>query len=129
MRALVGHELRWARTIRAVKPFNYPAMILTYPLPVTLAHLALARDRRTALALVAIAALLRLALRDAAHAAFGSQRHPPRRLIPLRDAVGVFVWARGLWGRSVRWQGQPLRVAARDRLVHVDGEESPDTAP
>nr|MDQ6944236.1 bacteriohopanetetrol glucosamine biosynthesis glycosyltransferase HpnI [Candidatus Eremiobacteraeota bacterium] len=69
VRALIEHELRWARTIRAVKPFGYPATILTYPLPVALAHLALARKRRTALALVAIAALLRLALRNAAHGA------------------------------------------------------------
>jgi ceramide glucosyltransferase len=116
LRALVEHELRWARTIRAIKPLNYPAIVMTYPLPVALAYFALARDRRVALGLVAAAPLLRFAIRDAAHAAFGSERLPPRRLIPLRDAIGVLVWARGLCGRSVRWRGQPLRVGESDRL-------------
>ena len=114
--ALVDHELRWARTIRAVKPLNYPGIVLTYPLPLALAHLALARRKRAPLALVALALMLRIAVGDTAHAVFGTQRRPPPSLIPLRDAIGVLVWARGLWGRSVRWRGQPLRVAARDRL-------------
>lgn len=118
IRALVEHELRWARTIRAVRPLNYPGIVLTYPLPLALAHLALARDKRIALPLVVVAALLRAAIHDAAHAAFGSQRRPARRLIPLRDALGVFVWARGLWGRNVRWRGQPLRITAHDHLEH-----------
>jgi ceramide glucosyltransferase len=116
--ALVEHELRWARTIRAIKPLNYPGIVLTYPLPLALAHLALARDKRVPLALLAIAVMLRIAVADTAHAAFGSQKRPPRWLIPLRDAIGVVVWARGLRGRSVRWRGQPLRVADRDRLEH-----------
>jgi ceramide glucosyltransferase len=116
VRALVEHEIRWARTIRAIKPWNYPGIVLTYPLPLALAHLAVARDKRVAFALVALALMLRIAVADAAHAAFGSQKRPPRWLIPLRDAIGVLVWARGLRGRSVRWRGNALRVAAQDRL-------------
>lgn len=118
--ALVEHELRWARTIRAIKPLNYPGIILTYPLPLALAHLALARDKRAPLAVVALALMLRIAVADTAHAAFGTKKRPSRWLIPLRDAIGVLVWTRGLWGRSVRWRGQPLRVAERDRLEHSD---------
>ena len=117
LRGLFEHELRWARTIRAVRPVNYRGIVLTYPLPLALVHLALARNRRTALALVVLAAGLRLAVHNAAHAAFGSRSRPPRRLIPLRDAFGVAVWARGLWGRSVRWRGQRLRIAEDDRLT------------
>jgi ceramide glucosyltransferase len=117
LRGLFEHELRWARTIRAVRPVNYRGIVLTYPLPLAVAHLALARDKRAALAIVVLATLLRLAVHDAAHAAFGSQSRPPRRLIPLRDAFGVAVWARGLWGRNVRWRGQRLRIAEEDRLT------------
>ena len=116
LRALFEHELRWARTIRSVRPRNYLGIVLTYPLPLALVLLALARDRRPALALAALAALLRLAIHAAAHDAFGSQHRPARRLIPLRDAFGVAVWARGLWGRTVRWRGERLRVAEHDEL-------------
>ena len=116
LRALFAHELRWARTIRGARPLNYPGIVLTYPLPLAIAHLAVARDKRIALALVALAALLRIVIHYEAHAAFGSHRRPPRRLIPLRDAFGVAVWACGLWGRSVRWRGRRLRIAERDEL-------------
>jgi ceramide glucosyltransferase len=117
LRALFEHEVRWARTIRAVRPVNYGGIVLTYPLPLAVLHLMLARDKRTALVIVALAALLRLAVHEVAHAAFGSQTRPPRRLIPLRDAFGVVVWARGLWGRNVDWRGQRLRIADHDRLA------------
>jgi ceramide glucosyltransferase len=118
--ALVEHEIRWSRTIRAIKPWNYPGIVLTYPLPLAVAHLAFARDKRVALAFVALALVLRIAVADAAHAAFGTQKRPPRWLIPLRDALGVLVWVRGLRGRSVRWRGHPLRVSDRDQVEYPD---------
>jgi ceramide glucosyltransferase len=60
--ALVRHELRWARTIRTVRRAGYAGIALTYPVPLALLHLVLARDRTRALTLLALAALVRGAL-------------------------------------------------------------------
>jgi ceramide glucosyltransferase len=117
LRALFEHELRWARTIRAIRPLNYHGIVLTYPLPLALAHLVLARDKRPALVLAVVAALLRLGVHQAAHPAMGSWSRPPRSLIPLRDAFGVAVWTRGLWGRTILWRGRKLRIAESDQLA------------
>ena len=117
LHALLEHEVRWARTIRAVRPLNYPGILLTYPLPLALVHLALARNKGFALAATALAALLRLAIHDAAHTALGSQSRPSPRLIPLRDALGVIVWALGLRGRTVRWRETLMRVAEDDAPI------------
>lgn len=117
LRALFLHELRWARTIRAVRPKSYAGIILTYPLPLALLYAAVTRARGWSLAMVALAALTRLALHGEAQRALGSGRRPPAVLIPLRDALGVAVWALGLFGRSVRWRDAALHVAASGELT------------
>ena len=111
LRALFLHELRWARTIRAVRPKSYAGIILTYPFPLALLYAALTRDRARVLPVVALAALARLAMHREAHRTLGVQRAPSPLLIPLRDALGVSVWAMGLCGTTVTWRGQLLRTS------------------
>ncbi len=110
LRALFLHELRWARTIRAVRPKSYAGIILTYPLPLALLYATVTRDRGRMLPVVALAALVRLALHREAQRTLGSRRRPPAWFIPLRDALGVAVWVIGLRGTNVRWRGRLLRT-------------------
>ena len=105
---LVEHEVRWARTIRSVRPRSYLGIPLTYPLPLALAHFALARDKRIALALVGLAALARYGVHACAHAALGTRTVPPPAAIVQRDALGVVVWLLGLKRGSVRWRDRVL---------------------
>jgi ceramide glucosyltransferase len=106
---LLSHEIRWARTIRSVRPASYLGILLTYPVPIAWLHLALARDKRAARAIYALAATLRLAVHMAAHPRRGTNR-PSARLILLRDALGVVVWTLGLFGRTVRWRDRSMRT-------------------
>jgi ceramide glucosyltransferase len=106
--ALVEHEVRWARTIRSVRPGSYLGIPLTYPLPLALVHFALARNKRIALAIVALAALARYGIHAGAHAALGTRTVPPASAIVLRDALGVVVWLLGLRRGSVRWRDRVL---------------------
>ncbi len=117
LRELAEHELRWGRTIRGVRLASYTGLILTFPLPLALVHLAVARKRMPALALVAVAASMRLALHAHAHQAFGTSRRPSPWLIPLRDALGVTIWALGLFGGRVRWRGTEYRMSGRGQLA------------
>jgi ceramide glucosyltransferase len=116
VRGLIEHEVRWARTIRSVRPASYLGILLTYPAPLALAHLALAHDKRCARLLYAMALTVRLCLHVAAHKALGTERRPPPRLALLRDTLGIAVWAIGLFGRSVRWRDDRLRVTPDGRL-------------
>jgi ceramide glucosyltransferase len=106
---LLSHEIRWARTIRSVRPASYLGILLTYPVPLAWLHLALARDKRAARAIYALAAALRLAVHVTAHPLRGTNR-PSARLILLRDALGVVVWTLGLFGRTVRWRDRSMRT-------------------
>lgn len=117
LRALVRHEVRWARTIRTVRPASYPGIVLTYPVPLALLHLALARRKKPARALLAAAILARLAVRATAHRALGTRIRPSAWLVPLRDALGITVWVLGLFGRAVRWRDAGLHITPRGELI------------
>ncbi len=114
--ALLRHELRWHRTIRAVAPGGYAGLFLTYPVP--LALLAwLAAPRAPASAMLVIGAVaLRVALARSAARAFGVSALP-FALVPLRDALGLAVWACGLTGGTVEWRGASLQLREGDELA------------
>lgn len=116
LRALLGHELRWARTVRSVRPGGYAGLILTYPLPLALAYLALARRRGFALGVVAAAATVRVALHFAAQRIMRAPRRPSLGLIPVRDVLGLAVWMAGLRGDEVRWRGRPIQIAPDGKI-------------
>jgi ceramide glucosyltransferase len=116
LRALWQHELRWGRTHRTLRPGGYAGLFLTYPLPIALAYLALARRRRSALRLVAAAAVLRCALAHRAQRTFGVRAPARPWLIPPRDLLGFAVWVSAFASRTVRWSERSFAVA-RDGTV------------
>jgi ceramide glucosyltransferase len=113
---LVRHETRWMRTIRSVRLISYLGIPVTYPLPVALVHLALARNKLPALVLATVALYLRIRLHVSAHDELGTGRRPPSALVLLRDLLGITVWAFGLCGSRVRWRDKPLTFTARGHL-------------
>jgi ceramide glucosyltransferase len=126
--ALWEHELRWHRTIRGLQPLGYAGMFLTFPVPLALLAFVGATRRVPAALLLAAAVSARIALQRVAARALGV---PPAELwlIPLRDAFGLAVWARGLTGHDVRWRGAPLQMAAGDLLAERSAQGSPEGGP
>ena len=114
--ALINHEVRWARTIRSVRPASYLGVLLTYPVPLALLYGALTRDERRKHIVYLIALLGRLSLRLAARRALRVQRRVPRRLTLMRDVLGIAVWAIALFGRDVRWRDESLHITRDGRL-------------
>jgi ceramide glucosyltransferase len=114
--ALWRHELRWHRTIRSVQPSGYAGLFLTYPVPLAFAAFALAPRARWTQALAVAAVVVRIAIARAASRAFG-EAALPLRLVPLRDAFGLAVWACGLGGHRVEWRGAGLQLQGAGELA------------
>ncbi len=114
--ALWRHELRWARTHRALEPAGYAGLFLTYPISLALIALALAPRSRIAALVLAAAIVLRAGLARVARDAFGAA---PERwwLTPLRDLLGLGVWAAAFGGRGVQWSGTRLALDPRGTIV------------
>ncbi len=122
LKGLFLHELRWARTIRALQPVGYAFSFVTYPLPVAcLAALALPSP----LGLVAVLAALtcRLLLQGAVRAKVGGPAAAGAWLLPFREALGFGVWCASFFGRNVRWRSDDFALDASGRLTAGRGDE------
>lgn len=113
LRALFSHELRWARTIRALVPLSFVASAVQYPLAWSALALALGPHAWTA-ALFATAWLARdwsASRVDAALAAkIGPAPPAAAWLMPLRDVLSLAVMVASYGGRNVRWRGHALEA-------------------
>jgi ceramide glucosyltransferase len=112
--SLWRHELRWARTSRAMAPSGVAGSIVTHT--VVLAALAALLCEP-----IAAGALLggSLLLRWGSAAAIARWLDLPRDglwLLPLRDVLSFAVFLGSFCGRSVQWRDQAFRVEPGGRL-------------
>jgi len=105
---LVRHELRWLRTIRAVRPLGYSFSFITFGVPVAGFGSLLAACAWPALTFLGITVLARVMLH-------WSVRKPNSALtylfvLPLRDGLSLALWAWGFVTRRVHWRDDRYRV-------------------
>ncbi|TLY79132.1 MAG: glycosyltransferase [Gammaproteobacteria bacterium] len=112
---LVRHELRWLRTIRAVRPLGYALSFVTFSLPLAALGSLLAGGGRISLTLLSITAMARLML----HSAACKPRTPLRQMwaLALSDTLAFGLWCWGFAARRVQWRHARYRVA-RDGSAH-----------
>ncbi|MGH8217858.1 MAG: bacteriohopanetetrol glucosamine biosynthesis glycosyltransferase HpnI [Steroidobacteraceae bacterium] len=113
-RELIRHELRWLRTIRAVRPGGYASAFVTFALPVAVLGALLAAWAEAALAMLAVTALARLLLH------FDARPKGTAALelwvLPVSDTLAFTLWCWGFLSRRVHWRQARYRVA-RDGSV------------
>jgi ceramide glucosyltransferase len=122
--ALVRHELRWARTIRALAPAAHLASVVQYPIAWAVLAVLLSGGAGWALALVlacwairAVAARRIDALLGLAHSGLATEA--PIWLLPLRDLLSVWVWLASAVSDRVEWRGEVLH-ARHDHETHAN---------
>jgi ceramide glucosyltransferase len=106
---LVRHELRWLRTIRAVRPVGYALAFVTFGVPVAAMGALLARGAAPALAMLGVTAMARLML----HFANGRPRSAVAQvwLLPFSDLLSFALWCWGFVTRRVQWRHARYRIA------------------
>jgi len=117
-RELWQHEVRWARTVRAIDPVGYTGLIVTHAFPFALIT-ALASISAQSLGLAIAIGLsiisfgCRLALLRQVERAFGL---PVQSywLLPLRDLLSFAVFLSSVVGRNVKWKGCGYQLGSRD---------------
>lgn len=109
-------ERRWSRAILGERRAGYAGSIVTYVLPLAALFALTARTPLSALALAGAAAL-RVTLHLEARGAFAPQTPASPWLIPLRDCLGVAVWAAGFFGKNVQWKSGRYEIQAGGRMA------------
>jgi ceramide glucosyltransferase len=114
LRALWRHELRWARTIRALVPVQFAASVLQYPLVWAALAVLLAGGAPWSLAWFALAWGLRALAARRIDRALALANRTPLWLLPLRELMSVAVMAVSYAGRQVDWRGHTMQAEGFD---------------
>lgn len=114
--SLWRHELRWARTVRAMAPTGFAGSVITHT--VVLAALAAAACGSSAVAwiVVLLSVLLRWLSAGLIARRFGLTIKG-LWLLPVRDALSFAVFLGSFCGRSVLWRDQLFRIEPGGRLT------------
>ncbi|MBU6298522.1 MAG: bacteriohopanetetrol glucosamine biosynthesis glycosyltransferase HpnI [Alphaproteobacteria bacterium] len=105
----LAHELRWARTLRVVAPSGHAGSVITYAIPLALLGAILSGFTLFSLAALATSLAARAVLKWRIDKIFGGEGGP-LWLLPVRDVLSFGVFLASLFGGSVEWQGERLRV-------------------
>jgi ceramide glucosyltransferase len=108
--ALWRHELRWARTIRALVPAQFAASVLQYPLVWAALAVLLAAAAPWSLAWFVAAWALRSLAAIGTDRVLGLANRSPVWLLPLRELMSVAVMVASYAGRQVDWRGHTLQA-------------------
>ena len=119
--SLWRHELRWARTVRAMAPLGFAGSIITHTIILTLLAAAAAGFSAASCWFVLASCVLRwlsagLIARRLDLSIAGLW------LLPLRDALSFAVFLSSFCGRSVLWRDQLFRVEPGGRMT-VEGDK------
>jgi ceramide glucosyltransferase len=108
------HQLRWLRTIRVSRASGYYGYVVTHATLWSIVALA-AGYWPVALATIA----LRMIGGIWAGAGILGDRQVAGRWwwIPLRDLLGFAIWVGGLFGDTVQWRDQRLKLRSDGRIV------------
>ncbi len=115
---LLRHELRWARTVRAVNPYGYAGSMVTYPLAFALLGASLTGFGLAGMTLVAAAISCRLVLQlQVDHTLqVASDRW---WLGPARDLLAFAVYVQSFFVDVVNWRGRRYKVRADGTMMAV----------
>jgi ceramide glucosyltransferase len=118
--ALFRHELRWARTIRAVAPAGFLGSVVTQPLALAAAALALGVLPAAAPAMLAVALACRWFMVRMVDRALALPP-TPLWLVPVRDVLSFAVFIASFFTRRVAWRDQTFRIGPKGQLI-LDGD-------
>ena len=112
MAGMLQHQLRWARTMRDMRRGGYFGVLFTFALPWAVVAALCARGAAWSLALLAFVAIARFAT---AVVLCGPVLHDRRTmrdmwLVPVRDFLGVLIWAWAHAGDTITWRGEVFHL-------------------
>jgi ceramide glucosyltransferase len=120
---LLRHELRWARTVRAISPLGYTGLVITHPLPFALLAAWLMGFDALTLSVVAASIACRLVLQlQVDH----TLRVSFNRwwLGPVRDLLSFVVYVAGFFVSVVTWRGDRYKLQADGTLMPIGEPKS-----
>ena len=132
-RDLFFHELRWARTVRGLRPGQYFFSGVTHGIPLALLYLMKVGFTPLPLGVLLLYLVLRCGGRVILYRKLGLPvPWSSTWLVPVRDVLTFVMWALSFLGRNVQWNGHHFQVHADGKLLlaaHDHTSSLPATVP
>lgn len=106
------HQVRWARTVRLVRPASFFGLIFTHGLPLAILGMIAAPSSALGGAILGAYVVLRLLMAWVV-GVWGVKDEVLARklwLVPLRDAIHFAVWLAGFTSNRVTWSGTQFEI-------------------
>lgn len=107
---LLRHELRWLRTIRAVRPVGHALSFVTFGIPVAALGSLLAAGALPALAMLGVTAAARVMLHSTVRKPGSALSH--LLILPLRDTLSFALWGWSFATSRVHWRDEHFQVTS-----------------
>jgi ceramide glucosyltransferase len=114
-RSLLRHELRWARTVRTVKPGEHFLSVVMHPLPLLLL-LLLPYPKLGGWAVLGAIVTLRVLLHYLVQWRFAITTPARPWLLPVRECLCFAVWLASFHSSYVSWRQRDFVIASGGRL-------------
>ncbi|MGV8074134.1 MAG: bacteriohopanetetrol glucosamine biosynthesis glycosyltransferase HpnI [Syntrophobacteraceae bacterium] len=121
-KAMIKHQIRWGRGVRACRPMGYLGSIVTYGAIPAFANVAV--NHGSWLSILAL--VLTITLRTAVAWQTGvlllkdSILKKNIFLLPIRDLFGFFIWCMSVWGCKVEWRGKSFKILKGGKMIPAD---------
>jgi ceramide glucosyltransferase len=115
-----AHQMRWARSTRDSRRLGYIGLGVTYALPWALATIVASGFALWSFTLLSVVLVARAAVALTVGVGLLGDVQVLRDLwlLPLRDCIGLLVWAWSYAGDTVVWRGEIFRLH-RGRIEHI----------
>ncbi len=117
--SMIKHQVRWARGIRACRPWGYLGSIVTHGTVLALLLVLASQGSTLSLSLLAMTLGAQMAMnRRVAIARLGDNLLRQHFwLAPLRDLLGFLFWCLGQTGKNVEWRGRTFKLVDDGKMV------------
>ena len=122
LRGFWEHQVRWARTVRLVRPTSFFGLVVTHGLPWCALAAVVAPSARVGAGFVGAYLVLRLVMAWVV-GVWGVQDEVLRRklwLVPVRDAIHFAVWLAGFASNRVTWGGVEYAIEG-GKMREIEG--------
>jgi ceramide glucosyltransferase len=128
-RALFHHELRWARTIRALVPIAYAASVLQISLFWAILCVLVTGGYWVAWVLFFAVLMIRYALARRIDTALRLAKAGDAWLFVVRDVVSAIIYVASFCGNTVNWRGQEMQADPGKTTATVPPVPPPSVEP
>ena len=122
-RAMMRHQIRWARSTRLSRPMGYLGVLLTYGTALALLNVVVDRASTFSLMLLSSTLVIRLAMGWMIGVHWLGDKILKKYfwLVPVRDLLSFLIWCLSWVGKTVEWRGRLFQVARDGKMIPVGG--------